>query len=112
MIEKIDEYFRLLYPQYENLSEEEQKRVLNDKKFIRENLDKIELMYQNACSNGKSPEEAIRDAVRLSRKISTQQIGQATINTPTATKKEAEQVENNENTRDDIKEGEKVGDDN
>ena len=104
----------MLHPdsEIETLSEEEYKRVLSDKTFIKENLDEIELRYQNACSNGRSSEEAIRGAVRLSRKISTQQIGQATINTPTTAKKEAEQVENGENTRDNIKEGEEVGDDN
>ena len=54
-------------------------------------------------------QEAIK---RLREEIPVQRIGQVTINTPTAAKKKAEQVENNENTRDNIKEGEEVGDDN
>lgn len=70
------------------------------------------------------PKEIIEDYTRefeedtnkreesISKKISTKKIGQATINVPTTTKKEAEQVENGENTRDNIKEGEEVGDDN
>ena len=65
MNEKVDIYFKLLHPEYKGLSEEEQKRALSDKTFIKENLDKMELMYQNACSNGISPEEAIRGAVNI-----------------------------------------------
>lgn len=45
-------------------------------------------------------------------KISIQEIGKVTINTPTTAKVEAEQVENGENTKDNVKEGEEVGDDN
>lgn len=53
-----------------------------------------------------------REPKTKDEKITTQKIGKATINTPTTAKKEAEQVENGENTRDNIKEGEEVGDDN
>lgn len=45
-------------------------------------------------------------------RITTQQIGKATIYAPTVAKKEAEQVENGENTRDNIIKGEEVGDGN
>ena len=46
------------------------------------------------------------------QQITTQQIGKATINTPTTAKVEAQQVENRDNTKDNIREGEEVGDDN
>ena len=49
---------------------------------------------------------------RTTMAITTTEIGQATINAPTTHKMEAEQVENGENTKDTIKEGEEVGDDN
>jgi len=110
--QKTDKYFEILYPEYKDMSHEEQGKALKDKEFIRDNLNRIELMYQNARSNGISPEEAIKGAIELRKKISAKKIGQATINTPTTAKREAEQVENGENTRDNIKEGEEVGDDN
>lgn len=46
------------------------------------------------------------------QQITTQQIGKATINTPITAKVEAEQVENSENTKDNVKKGEEVGHDN
>lgn len=47
---------------------------------------------------------------KLSKRISVQEIGQATINAPTVAKMEAQQIEHAENIRDNIKEGVEVDD--
>jgi hypothetical protein len=123
MNEKIDKYFKLLHPEYETLTPGEQLRTMRDKSFIEDHRDEIDEMYTTYVSQAErrgeevNTQEVIKRAIEgvqdLQTTFSAQKIGQATINAPTIAKKEAEQVENGENTRDDIKkEGEEVGDDN
>lgn len=54
----------------------------------------------------------IEDKEFIDKSITTQQIGKATANAPITDKQEAEKVENEENTKDNIKKGEEIGDDN
>jgi len=114
-LEKSNKYFKMLHPdsELETLSKEEYKKVLSDKTFIRENLDKIELMYENARSTGMEPEEAIKGAVRLSKKISTKDIENVTKDALITTKRSAQQVEDTEIGKENTNEieGEEVGND-
>jgi len=114
-LEKTNKYFEMLHPdsEFETLSKEEYKKVLSDKNFIRENLDKIELMYENARSTGMEPEEAIKGAVRLSKKISTKDIENVTKDALITTKRSAQQVEDTEIGKENTNEieGEEVGND-
>ena len=65
-----------------------------------------------ARANSKASQERKHYLNSKTKQLTTQQIGKATINVPTTAKVEAEQVENDENTKDNVKEGEEVGDDN
>lgn len=67
MNKKVEGYFEMLHPKSElaTLSDEEYKRALGDKILIRENLDKIELMYNNGIGNGVEPLSAIKCVINL-----------------------------------------------
>ena len=122
MNEKVNKYFELLHPNREELSAEERYFAAGDRIFIFDNIDIIDRKFQKMVVESEmrgeeiNEQEIIKSAIEgvkgLQTTFSVQQIGQVTINAPTTAKKEAEQVENIENTRDNIKEGEEVGDDN
>ena len=42
MKEKIDKYLRLLHPEYDTLSPEEQEKLTRDRTFIEEHLEEID----------------------------------------------------------------------
>ena len=65
-----------------------------------------------ARANSKASQERRYYSQKETKQLTTQQIGKATINAPTAAKVEAQQVENRENTKDNVREGEEVRDDN
>ena len=114
-IVKTDKYFEILHPEYDTLTLGEKYKVIDDRAFIANHIDEIDKICKEHGieHNGMTKQPILQEAIkRLREEIPVQRIGQATINTPTAAKKKAEQVENNENTRDNIKEGEEVGDDN
>ena len=114
-IVKVDKYFEILHPEYDTLTPGEKYEVIDDRAFIANHIDEIDKICKEhgIKHNGMTEQQILQEAIkRLREKIPVQKIGQATINTPTAAKKEAEQVENNENTRDNIKEGKEVEDDN
>ena len=114
-IVKTDKYFEILHPEYDTLTLGEKCKVIDDRAFIANHIDEIDKICKEHGieHNGMTKQPILQEAIkRLREEIPVQRIGQATINTPTAAKKKAEQVENNENTRDNIKEGEEVGDDN
>ena len=67
MNNKVDIYFQLLHPEYDTLTPGEKYKIDSDRLFIEDNLDEIETMYRKACLNGKSPEEAIKGAVKLQK---------------------------------------------
>ena len=71
----------------------------NDPKALEETIEKLEKRIEEMNKASEKEE------------ISTQQIGQATIDTPTAEKQEVSQAEADEQTREE-KEGKEVGDDN
>ena len=119
---KSDRYFELLHPDVETLTPKEEFETMSDRAFITEHISEIDRKFEDIVSNKeKNGEEINKQAIiksviegvkGLQITFSSQKIGQATINTPTIAKKEAEQVENEEETRDNIKEGEEFGDDN
>ena len=119
---KSDRYFELLHPDVETLTPKEEFETMSDRAFITEHISEIDKKFEDIVSNKeKNGEEINKQAIiksviegvkGLQITFSSQKIGQATINTPTIAKKEAEQVENEEETRDNIKEGEEFGDDN
>ena len=119
---KSDRYFELLHPDVETLTPKEKFETMSDRAFITEHISEIDRKFEDIVSNKeKNGEEINKQAIiksviegvkGLQITFSSQKIGQATINTPTIAKKEAEQVENEEETRDNIKEGEEFGDDN
>ena len=112
MNEKIEKYFKLLHPEYDGLEPGKQTELMDDRAFIANHIDEIDKICKEHGieHNGMTEQPILQEAIkRLREEIPVQRIGQATINTPTAAKKKAEQVENNENTRDNIKEGEEVG---
>ena len=113
MNEKVDRYYDLAYGDNEKAGHK-------DRMFILHNLEEIEAYYEDcmragsgAQQEGLTEQQIIKEAIeKLSEKISVQAIGKATINTPTTAKKKVEQVEQGEKTRDNIKEGEELGNDN
>ena len=117
---KGNKYFEMLHPEYETLTPGEKIRTMDDQGFILDNIDQIDRKFQDmvleAERNGEelNEQKIIRNIVEglKTKELTTQQIGKATINVPTTAKVEAEQVENDENTKDNVKEGEEVGDDN
>lgn len=54
---KINQYFALLHPEYNNLDEDEQYYVLDDKTLIRDNLDAIDAYYQDCKTVGSGAQE-------------------------------------------------------
>ena len=120
MNEKIEKYFRILHPEYDSLSPKGKGDEISDKIFIEDNIDIIHRKFKeyvlgkDKAGRTVDEEEILRNIFNSikNEQITIQQIGKATINTPTTAKKEAEQVENGENTRDNKKEGEEVRDDN
>ena len=119
---KVNLYDKQLHPNFDELTPQEKDKALEDRVFIADHIDEIDEIYTTyiyqAERRGKEvdTQELIKSAIEgvrgLQTTFSAQKIGQATINTPTKAKKEAEQVEVGENTIDNIKEGEEVGDDN
>lgn len=53
---KIDKYFELLHPEYDSLNEEEKYYVYDDKIFIRESIDAIDVYYQDCKTPGSGAE--------------------------------------------------------
>lgn len=112
---KVEKYFEMIHPNYDSLSPEERFKLMGEKSFIRQNIDQIDKQFQEAIRDEEVDEHIIIKNIiegLKAKELSTQQIGKATINVPTTAKVEAEQVENDENTKDNVKEGEEVGDDN
>lgn len=72
---KVNIYFNLLYPEFENLSEEEQVDLLVDKSFIEESIEAIDEYYQDCKAPGTGAEimgltdkQIIQTGLRLFRK--------------------------------------------
>lgn len=70
MNEKIEEYFKLLYPNYEELEGEEKRKADSDKEFLSENIERIAEDYDHmhgpdtgAQLSGKSDAEIIKIAL-------------------------------------------------
>ena len=118
-------YFKLLHPEYgteyETLSLREKRNAIQDSLYIEKNIDVIhrrfeEYVFQEGNAGRQVDEKEIMKNIiseLRAKQITTQKIGEATINTSTTVKKEVEQVENYESTRgNNIKEGEEVKDDN
>ena len=54
---KIDQYFALLHPEYNNLEEDEKYFVLDDKTLIRDNIGAIDAYYQDCKTVGSGAQE-------------------------------------------------------
>ena len=63
MDDKVEEYFKVLYPDYDNLSEDEQWRAEEDRRIIEKNIEIIETMIQD----GTPIKEAVRMGVNYAR---------------------------------------------
>lgn len=130
---KVDMYKKMLYPDNskstrdnkfieKHIDEIEEEYITKGKniKFIENHVDEIDEMYTTYVSQLAIKEEAInkqeiiRDIISelKTKQITPEEIAKATIKVSTTAKVEVEQVENGENTRDNVKEGEEVGDDN
>lgn len=46
MEDKVEKYFKILYPKYDELTQEEKDRLISDKKIIEENIEKIDEYYK------------------------------------------------------------------
>ena len=115
---KSEMYKKMLYPDHSNLDSADRDTVIENVLFIDDHVDEIESWYEEAVGHGAEEgdpriiEEAIRVAKSKTKKFTPTQIGKATINVPTEAKKDAGKVETGENTLDEKKEGEEVGDGN
>jgi len=108
--EEIREEFNKIIENLTNICEREFSGAPNaefDKSFYDIFLRKQELVSEEILKifEGYEPNDKAKN-------ITISDIGKATINVPTNAKVEAGQVENGENTKDNVKKGEEVGDDN
>ena len=54
---KVDRYFEMLHPDMDTLTPGEKFRLMKDKDFIAENIDEIDIFYQNAILSNNRDEE-------------------------------------------------------
>ena len=54
---KVDRYFEMLHPDFDTLTPGEQFRLMDEKNFIIEHIDEIDVFYQNAILNNGRDEE-------------------------------------------------------
>lgn len=65
MDKEVEEFFKLLYPEYETLTQEEKFKTMNDKMFIGEHKEDIKAMYTTYLSQAKERGEEINEQEAL-----------------------------------------------
>ena len=117
---RADKYTELLHPNRAELSDEETYYAAGDRSFMLEHIDEIDRKFQDIITRAEINGEEINEYEIIksiveglkAKELTTQQIGKATMNVPTAAKVEVKQVESDEQTKDNVRKGEEVGDDN
>lgn len=74
MDEKIEKYIRLLHPEYDTLTLEEQSKLMKDRKLIEENIERVDRYYKGcmepnsgAQSYGQTEQQIIMYALMIIR---------------------------------------------
>jgi len=121
---KADKYMEILHPEYEQLTEEQQYELAQDKTFIIEHIEEIDELYAQTVSQAEVQGEVINKQEILRsilsglqpKQITPQQIGKATKDVSIEDKRNVEDQEttlkNYANEEKNMKEGEEPGDDN
>lgn len=64
MNNEVEKYFKILYPEFDKLSQEEKERILIDKDIIEENIDKITAYLQEIKSQEENIESEEKNEVK------------------------------------------------